>query len=395
MNLRAASSFCSERNATMHPLPFRSPLVGYERQASDLLAGWSAGDEAAVRFIRHHHPRFLDSRVAWLPRPLSAAELGKSELTLADARLAVARGYSLLDWPSLVAWVEAAGVPGSPTTRFELAVEAVVAGDLVTLDQLLGVDADLVRARSTLVTSKDPPRHRATLLHYIAANGVEDFRQRTPPNAVAVATLLLRAGAEPDALADMYRAPSTTLRTLLSSDHPARAGVQVALAETLLDHGADVEGAGAGSPLLTALAFGNLDAAQALARRGARVETLPSAAGLGLADQAERRLGGANAHERHVALALAAQHGHTPIVALLLGAGEDSNRYNPPGYHAHSTPLHQAAWSGHLDTVRLLVERGAHTDSADTIWHATPLGWAEFGGQAAVAAYLRSVSLGD
>ena len=71
--------------------------------------------------------------------------------------------------------------------------------------------------------------------------------------------MLLRAGAEPDALADMYEGRYPTLAMLVSSGHPAKAGLQIALAETLLDFGAALEGAGDGawaSPLMTALAFG-------------------------------------------------------------------------------------------------------------------------------------------
>ena len=94
------------------------------------------------------------------------------------------------------------------------------------------------------MTHFDPPVHGATLLHYVAANGVEGYRQMTPPNAVAVATMLLEAGAEPDALADMYGGQHATMSMLVSSDHPARAGVQVPLVDTLVDFGAAVEAPG-------------------------------------------------------------------------------------------------------------------------------------------------------
>src|SRR5207237_1890538 len=85
-------------------------------------------------------------------------------------------------------------------------------------------------------------RHHATLLHYVGANGVECGRQKTPENAVEVAKLLLDAGAEVDALADMYDNKCTTMSMLVSSCHPAKAGLQVALAETLLDYGAALDG---------------------------------------------------------------------------------------------------------------------------------------------------------
>src|SRR5262249_53709418 len=77
---------------------------------------------------------------------------------------------------------------------FEAAVDAVVAGEVVALTTLLDREPRLVGARSLR-------SHRATLLHYVGANGVEHERQRTPPNAPAVATLLLARGADPDALA--------------------------------------------------------------------------------------------------------------------------------------------------------------------------------------------------
>ena len=48
----------------------------------------------------------------------------------------------------------------------------------------------LVHARSERVTAQDPPVHRATLLHYLAANGVEGLRQRSPANAAEIARLL-------------------------------------------------------------------------------------------------------------------------------------------------------------------------------------------------------------
>ena len=73
-------------------------------------------------------------------------------------------------------------------------MEAVITGDAATLDSLLR--EPLVLARSTRVTHFDLPVHRATLLHYVAANGVEGYRQKTPNNAVEVATMLLKAGAE-------------------------------------------------------------------------------------------------------------------------------------------------------------------------------------------------------
>ena len=141
---------------------------------------------------------------------------------------------------------------------------------------------------------------------------------------------------------------------------------------------------------MTALAFGYGDTAQALVRRGARVDSLAAAAGLGRIAEATHLLTASGAEDRHRALALAAQHGHVEIVRMLLDAGEDPNRYNPQGNHAHSTPLHQAVLAGHQQVVRLLVERGARLDIADTVHHGTPLGWAKYADRADIEQYLRA-----
>jgi ankyrin repeat protein len=285
--------------------------------------------------------------------------------------------------------------PESAVARFETAVEAVVDGDLTTLSALLRDDPDLVHARSTLVTDGDPPVHGATLLHYLAANGVEGRRQRSPKNAVAVAKLLLEAGADPNALCQAYGGQCTTMALLVSSTPPAEAGVQVPLVETLIDYGASIEPAGEGawtSPIETALVFGKRAAAAALVRRGAPITSLAAAAGLGRIDDVARLLPSAGERDRHRALALAAQSGHPEVVRVLIDAGEDPNRFNPPGTHAHSTPIHQAIAAGHLDVVKELVDRGARLDIKDTIYQGTPLGWAEYCDQPAIAEYLKSKS---
>ncbi|MCI0681563.1 MAG: ankyrin repeat domain-containing protein [Gemmataceae bacterium] len=373
------------------PLPFRSTLDQYQAQAEALLAAHHAGDPQALCIIHRCHPRFLDANIPWLARNLSPAEIQNAAFDLADAQLTVARGYNFRDWHALIEYVDAVTQDGA-VSRFEAAVEAIITGDLAGLQALLREHPGLVHARSTRVTNFDPPVHRATLLHYVAANGVESYRQQTPRNAVDIAKALLEAGAEVDALAGMYGGQYTTMSMLVSSSPPAEAGVQIALVETLLDHGASIEGRGSpkwGSPLMTALVFGFPAVAEALVRRGAAVDNVAAAAGLGRPDRAAELLASADADSRHRALALAAQLGHAEVVRLLLDAGEDPNRYNPDGTHAHATPLHQAALAGHDAVVRMLVERGARLDIKDTIYQSTPLGWAAHAKQTAIEEYLR------
>ena len=222
-------------------LPLRAMLEEYQKQAEQLLEAWRSGDSAAIQIVRQTHPRFLDPKIPWLPRKLSESEVRSATLESPDAQLTIAHWYDFESWSRLAEYVGAVTADGSAVSRFESAVEALINGDVPTLTSLLRENPELIRARSTRVTHFDPSAHRATLLHYVAANGVEGYRQKTPTNAVEVAKTLLEAGAEVDALADMYGGRHTTMSMLVSSGHPAKAGLQVALIDTLLDFGAAVE----------------------------------------------------------------------------------------------------------------------------------------------------------
>lgn len=357
-----------------HDLPWRATIDDYEREAAELFAALQAGDEAAAWRFKWEHPRFKEQTVE---------DVRAATLTLDDARIVIAQEYSFNTWEELREFAGSVAADG-PVARFEAAIDALVGGDLETLRSMIEKEPELVRARSTR-------RHHCTLLHYIGANGVEGGRQKTPANAVEIAKLLLDSGAEPNALADLYDQKCTTMSMLVSSSHPADAGLQIELAETLLDYGAQLEGPGTNwqSAILTALTFGYRDTAEALSRRAPSIGNLAEAAGLGRIDDVRRLLASSDAKARHIALALAAQLGNAEVVRLLLDAGEDPSRMNPAGYHAHATPLHHAVWNGKEDVVRLLVERGARLDVKDTIYRATPLEWAEYGKKDAIAEYLR------
>ena len=149
-------------------------------------------------------------------------------------------------------------------------------GDLSELQAMLQDNPAIVHERSSR-------GHRATLLHYIAANGTENFRQVTPPNAPYIAETLLAAGAEPDALADTYGTKwATTLELLVSSSHPYEAGLQTVLAEKLLDYGAAVNGVRNDSaPLVTAIYFHYPQSAEVLVGRGARIDNVVTAGAMG------------------------------------------------------------------------------------------------------------------
>ena len=64
-------------------------------------------------------------------------------------------------------------------------------------------------------------------------------------------------------------------------------------------------------------------------------------------------------------LHFAAQNGHLEVVRLLLERGANVNAQNTDElwWRERRTPLHFAAQNGHLDVVRLLLERGANVNA--------------------------------
>jgi len=189
------------------------------------------------------------------------------------ARKAIAADHGYRDWADV-----AAHAGQRIDTRFEAAADAIQWGEVETLRALLDEHPALIRMRSPFV-------HRAMLLHHVAANGIEVERQlQSPPNAVEIMRLLLERGAEPDAVCETYGGgrKQTTLYLLVSSAHPAAAGVQAPLVEELCRAGVRVNGLDDdGVPLWTAITFGYTDAAEALVRCGARVDNIVLAAALG------------------------------------------------------------------------------------------------------------------
>jgi hypothetical protein len=221
------------------------------------------------------------------------------------------------------------------------------------------------------------------LLHYVGPNGVEGWRQKTPDNAVAIANLLLAAGAEVDTMADMYGG-STTLGLVATSIHPLRAGVQNELMETLLNHGATMDQpgtAGHGQSIVNGcLANGRRGAAEFLARRGACLD-LEGAAGVGWLEavrsffEADSTLkAGATPAQTLSGFQWACEYGRTPVVEFLLQQGIAVNEL-----HRGQTGLHWAAYGGHAEIVKFILQRGAAVNLKDERFNSTPLGWALHG----------------
>jgi len=373
------------------PLPPRPNLDQYKKLAKDFQSACKSSDPGAIRDwaarwaetiarlqglkmtpdVRRHidfDARRIDHRWHKFKKTNERAAL----CTLADAQFFVARGHGFESWPKFARHLEALARANSPVSQFEAAVEAIVGGDSAMLEKLLSENPELVRARSAR-------EHRSTLLHYISANGVEDFRQKTPKNIIGIAKLLLNAGADVNAESDAYGGRSTTLGLTATSCHPEDAGVQLPLMELLIAHGAIIDGPDGGSAVTGCLHNGRGQAAEFLASRGARLD-LEGAAGAGRLDVVKSFFDKdgslkppATKQQMLDGFAWACEFGRTRVVDFLLQKGME---LDAKLRHDGQTGLHWAAYGGNVDTVKLLIERGAPIDAKDESYGGTPLGWA-------------------
>ena len=291
---------------------------------------------------------------------------------LTDAQFFVARVHGFTSWPKFARHLESLALANSPISKFETAADAIVNGDSTTLVKLLSENPALVGARSTR-------EHRSTLLHYVSANGVEDFRQKTPKNIIEITKLLLNAGSDVNAESEAYGGRSTTLGLTATSWHPENAGVQLGLMDVLIEHGAIIDGPDGGSAVNGCLHNGRGDAAEFFASRGARLD-LEGAAGVGRLDVVKSFFnddGGlkssATQQQMKDAFAWACEFGRTSVVDFLLQRGMNVDAKLK---HDGQTGLHWAAYHGHSDTARLLLQRGAPVDAKDENYGGTPLEWA-------------------
>ena len=372
------------------PLPPRPNIEQYKKLAKECQRAWKSQDPDAFRDWarswvetlarlqgRTHMPeceRSIRDAIALLERQWRRMSKSKeaTPLALADAQFFLAQCHGFASWPKFIRHLEALERVNSPESKFELAADAIVNGDLATLERLLRETRGLVRARS----ARD---HRSTLLHYVSANGVEDFRQRTPKNIVEIAKLLVDAGADVNALSDAYGGRSTTLGLTATSWHPEKAGVQLSLMELLIDRGATIDGPHGGSAVNACLHNGRGDAARFLAGRGARLD-LEGAAGVGRLDIVKSFFrddgslkSAATPEQMKDAFAWACEFGRTDVVDFLLQKGMDAGTSLR---HNGQTGLHWAAFGGHAATVKLLLERGAPVNAKDDSFGGTALEWA-------------------
>jgi hypothetical protein len=342
------------------PLPDRPDLEQYRKLAKDLVKACKSGSREIAVWADRWMAALLGgsdqrriSRAASQVEDFALRTLTRAErhCVLADAQFVLARSHGFVSWPGFSTHLDALTRGDTETAAFEAAADAIVRGEETTLQQLLRRYPDLIRARSTR-------EHRATLLHYVSANGVEGYRQKSPANAARITELLIAAGADVEAEADVYGGGCTALGLVATSTPPREAGVQIPVIVVLLDHGAQIEHPNlAGNnvdAVYACLANGCPEAAQYLAERGAHVGMV-GAAGIGRLDVVRPLVEAADVSRREMALRYAAGYGQLDVTRYLLDRGVDVDAHSGDG----ETALFYAVLGGHIEVVRLLLERGA------------------------------------
>ena len=375
-------------------LPPRPNLAQLKKQANELHQEHRDGRPSAAARIAAHHPRFKGQT--------SEAVLGTT-LPLADAQLVLAREYGFDSWARLKQHVELADAVARfrPHPRFDEAVAAMDAGDVDRLRRLLAADPALAHARTNL----DPPFHYftgATLLHHVAGNPdrgrLDGTTPPLPANSPEIARVLIDAGADVKALT-LGPHGGDTMGLLTTSKQASDADVVGPLIDVLLQHGARLDITSDGC-LDGSLANHAPRAAEKMIALGAQPDVLAAAA-LGRVDllrtffdgdgrllSRPRRRNKEMAARDAVGLALLYAYVREQREAVDLLLEKDGN-WDMTGVN-NGAVLHRAAFSGDLEMVKRLVEKGADIGNRDNPFNSTPLGWADHNKQAEVIQWMRA-----
>src|SRR5271167_605060 len=172
------------------PIPPHPSLERYKKLAKGLVKACKSANEKAIGDWTDQWIRMIAKLARWKSarqalalsanevedfarRTVLGGELADRRCALAGAQFVIARSHGFNSWPKFAKHLEALARKSSSISRFEAAADAIVGGDVATLKRLLRQDPKLIRTISTR-------EHSAALLHYVSANGVEGYRQKTP-----------------------------------------------------------------------------------------------------------------------------------------------------------------------------------------------------------------------
>lgn len=247
-----------------------------------------------------------------------------------------------------------------------------------------GADPDDDESVYHSVYHRDHACLRLLLAHGAKADGTNALAAAIGVGDVTAVRLLVAAGADPG------RRPRGTAPAGHLADRSINPLVSAAASDTaevmavLLEAGADPDSATRDgiSPVRQAVRRGADEVAELLLRYGATDDVSPMDRFLGACARGDRAaasrhsgLLGQLSDVDRAALPRAAGNGPVAAVELMLELGFPVDARNDNG----ETGLHQAAYAGRADVVRVLLGHGATVDARDAHWDSTPLGFATVG----------------
>lgn len=184
--------------------PKRYDLILKQLEAfADLnMEAWQRGEEVTLDLVSNFHPDHMGK---------SKEELAGEVFVRDEFLLMVAREHGFDAWEEIPADLYV-----SPP--FEVAIDLMLMGHTEALKKHLQVFPHLVKQQSFY-------GHEATLLHYLASNGVEMRRQMVPMNLVEMMQTLLDYGADKDARMKVYGGGFTSWELYATGGHPYMAGI--------------------------------------------------------------------------------------------------------------------------------------------------------------------------
>ena len=255
---------------------------------------------------------------------------------------------------------------------FHQAVEAIDAGDITALQQLLETNSELVTKPLETLNEKGYFAN-PYLLWFIANNPI---RYEKMPSNILEGTQPILDVLHKNRNENIQHIIDYTLGLVCTGRISNVCGVQIPLMEVLIKNGAQVKGSVLGS-----IGQHNFEAAKFLLDKGCDYD-VGTAVGLNRLGDAKKLIQHATDSELYVALVVASFFGNADMISLLLKAGADVNgsgtKRDFGGFHSHASALHQAVYSGSLESVKLLVDAGANLNATEKGYNGTPLGWAMY-----------------
>jgi hypothetical protein len=166
---------------------------------------------AIATYLTNGHPEYAGQATHHIPF---------GSIQRSDFEKAVARTVGYRDWSGVEQETK------KPDPDFERAVDLLLAGDKEALAAMLTQKPDLINQSSAY-------GHRAGLVHYVGANGVELWRQQVPANLPEMLQLLLDHGADPQQAHNIYQGNGDVRALIETSAHPKDAGISAKLLQVL------------------------------------------------------------------------------------------------------------------------------------------------------------------